>query len=126
MRCEPPVRTIAVRLIPGVDDDTFIQITDGEMIKGLVVGVTKTDVNHTTQKHTSALPQPMEDTFVLKYFNTKHMEVTKTPKADPHVFNEAEFDRNFKPKGAIAFFVLMVILGLIIWYGIYFLMLARA
>src|SRR6187399_916298 len=27
-----------------VYDDTFIQITDGEMIKGLVVGVTKTDV----------------------------------------------------------------------------------
>lgn len=54
------------------------------------------------------------------------MEVTKTPKAEPHVFDEAAFDRNFKPKGAIAFFVLLVILGLIIWYGIYFLMLARA
>src|SRR5580765_1375275 len=27
-----------------VYDDTFVQITDGEMIKGLVVGVTKTDV----------------------------------------------------------------------------------
>ena len=37
-----------------------------------------------------------------------------------------QFDRDFKPKGAIAFFVLLVILGLIIWYGIYFLMLARA
>ncbi len=56
----------------------------------------------------------------------KHMEVTKTPRTDPAAFNEAEFDRNFKPKGAIAFFVLLVILGLIIWYGIYFLMLARA
>ncbi len=56
----------------------------------------------------------------------KHMEVTKTPRTDPATFNEAEFDRNFKPKGAIAFFVLLVILGLIIWYGIYFLMLARA
>ncbi|MGV3658297.1 MAG: cytochrome c oxidase subunit 2A [Chitinophagaceae bacterium] len=54
------------------------------------------------------------------------MEVTKTPRTDPAAFNEAEFDRNFKPKGAIAFFVLLVILGLIIWYGIYFLMLARA
>jgi hypothetical protein len=40
-------------------------------------------------------------------------------------FNEQEFDRRFKPKGAIAFFVLLVILGLIIWYGIYFLMLGR-
>jgi hypothetical protein len=40
--------------------------------------------------------------------------------------SEEQFDREFKPKGAIAFFVLLVILGLIIWYGIYFLMLARA
>jgi hypothetical protein len=39
---------------------------------------------------------------------------------------DAEFDRNFKPKGAIAFFILLVILGMIIWYGIYFLMLQRA
>ncbi|HEX6332724.1 MAG TPA: hypothetical protein VFZ78_00780 [Flavisolibacter sp.] len=39
---------------------------------------------------------------------------------------DLEFDRNFKPKGAIAFFVLLIILGAIIWYGIYFLMLHRA
>jgi hypothetical protein len=39
---------------------------------------------------------------------------------------EQKFDRAFKPKGAIAFFILMVILGMIIWYGIYFLMLDRA
>jgi hypothetical protein len=38
---------------------------------------------------------------------------------------EENFDKNFKPKGAIAFFILLVILGLIIWYGIYFLMLER-
>ena len=44
----------------------------------------------------------------------------------PGGFNEAEFDKNFKPKGAVAFFVLLLILGAIIWYGIYFLMLARA
>lgn len=58
------------------------------------------------------------------------METTDVkPLASPHkapLFNEAEFDRNFKPRGAIAFFILLVILGLIIWYGIYFLMLARA
>jgi hypothetical protein len=36
-----------------------------------------------------------------------------------------DFDQNFRPKGAIAFFILLVILGLIIWYGIYFLMLDR-
>lgn len=39
--------------------------------------------------------------------------------------SELEFDRNFKPRGAIAFFILFVILGLIIWFGIYFLMLGR-
>jgi hypothetical protein len=38
---------------------------------------------------------------------------------------DEKFDREFKPKGALAFFVLLVILGLIIWYGIYFLMLER-
>ena len=38
---------------------------------------------------------------------------------------DQQFDQNFKPKGAIAFFVLLVILGLIIWYGVYFLMLER-
>ena len=36
-----------------------------------------------------------------------------------------QFDRDFKPKGAMAFFVLLVVLGLIIWFGIYFLMLNR-
>jgi len=35
------------------------------------------------------------------------------------------FDRNFKPRGAIAFFLLLVLLGMIFWYGIYFLMLER-
>jgi hypothetical protein len=35
------------------------------------------------------------------------------------------FDANFKPKGAIAFFALLIFLGMLIWYGIYFLMLER-
>lgn len=39
--------------------------------------------------------------------------------------DDDEFDRNFKPRGAIAFFILLIILGLIIWYGIYFLMIER-
>jgi Cytochrome c oxidase subunit IIa family len=39
--------------------------------------------------------------------------------------NEEAFDRNFKPRGAIAFFLLLVLLGMVIWYGIYFLMLDR-
>ena len=41
-------------------------------------------------------------------------------KAAPTVSEET-----FQPKGAIAFFVLLVLLGLIIWFGIYFLMLSR-
>jgi hypothetical protein len=41
------------------------------------------------------------------------------------VASEQEFDQNFRPKGAIAFFILLVILGLIIWYGIYLIMASR-
>jgi hypothetical protein len=57
------------------------------------------------------------------------MQTTNNPLPDDRSLNEAlateEFDRAFTPKGAIAFFVLLVILGLFIWYGIYFLMLER-
>jgi hypothetical protein len=38
---------------------------------------------------------------------------------------DESFDREFKPRGAIAFFLLLVLLGMVIWYGIYFLMLDR-
>jgi hypothetical protein len=38
---------------------------------------------------------------------------------------DQDFDRNFRPKGAVAFFVLLILLGMIIWFGIYFLMLSR-
>ncbi len=38
---------------------------------------------------------------------------------------DEDFDRTFKPKGAIAFFGLLILLGMIIWFGIYFLMLSR-
>ena len=47
------------------------------------------------------------------------------PEINPPTSEEAAFDRQFKPKGALAFFILLVILGLGIWYGIYFLMLER-
>ncbi|HEU4902688.1 MAG TPA: hypothetical protein VFT06_07840 [Flavisolibacter sp.] len=50
------------------------------------------------------------------------MERTNLPPADKP---DTEFDRNFKPKGAIAFFFLLVVLGAIIWYSIYYLMLQR-
>jgi hypothetical protein len=36
-----------------------------------------------------------------------------------------EFDSRFRPTGAIAFFIALVITGLVIWFGIYFLMLER-
>ncbi len=34
-------------------------------------------------------------------------------------------EEKFIPKGAFAFFILLVALGLVIWYGIYLLMLER-
>jgi hypothetical protein len=43
----------------------------------------------------------------------------------PDLPDDPQFDQQFRPKGAITFFILLVILGLIIWYGIYFLMLER-
>ena len=42
-------------------------------------------------------------------------------KSRPVVFDEEKFF----PRGAIAFFIVLVALGLIIWFGIYFLMLER-
>ncbi len=39
---------------------------------------------------------------------------------------ESKESQKFFPKGAIAFFVLLVILTLAFWYGIYFLMINRA
>jgi hypothetical protein len=53
------------------------------------------------------------------------MEQSTMPERNP-VTSDPEFDANFKPRGAIAFFILLIILGAIIWYGIYFLMLQRA
>lgn len=35
-------------------------------------------------------------------------------------------DEKFIPRGAIAFFILLLILSAAIWFGIYFLMLNRA
>lgn len=39
---------------------------------------------------------------------------------------QPEQEIDFKPKGAIAFFAVLIILGLIIWFGIYFIMLSRS
>jgi hypothetical protein len=47
--------------------------------------------------------------------------VITPPDTSPPAFDE----QKFYPSGAIAFFVVLVALGLIIWFGIYFLMLSR-
>ena len=64
---------------------------------------------------------------ILLPYKISFMESTQLvqSKAEQNM-TEEEFDRSFQPKGAIAFFVLLIILGAIIWYGIYFLMLQRA
>lgn len=38
---------------------------------------------------------------------------------------ESPEEKKFFPKGAIAFFIALVILTLVFWYGIYFLMIER-
>jgi hypothetical protein len=54
------------------------------------------------------------------------MQTTEMVQPDvPQISREEEFDKNFKPRGAIAFFILLVLLGAFIWYGIYFIMLGR-
>ena len=35
-------------------------------------------------------------------------------------------EKKFFPKGAIAFFILLVLLSLAFWYGIYYLMIQRS
>jgi hypothetical protein len=39
---------------------------------------------------------------------------------------QTDESRPFAPKGAIAFFILLILLCGIIWFGIYFIMLQRA
>jgi hypothetical protein len=38
---------------------------------------------------------------------------------------ESPEEKKFIPKGALAFFILLVLLALLFWYGIYFLMINR-
>ena len=39
--------------------------------------------------------------------------------------SDEAFDLAFRPKGAMMFFALLIVLGMVIWFGIYFLMLSR-
>jgi hypothetical protein len=62
---------------------------------------------------------------VLRYKKIS-MEVQKRSRPYEMTADEEEqFDAGFRPKGAMAFFILLVILGIIIWYGIYLIMAAR-
>lgn len=57
--------------------------------------------------------------------DVKSQETTTRVVIDASKISEEEFDRSFRPKGAITFFLLLVALGMVIWFGIYFLMLER-
>ena len=50
--------------------------------------------------------------------------ISTKPLLDPEERIEEQPEK-FVPKGAIAFFILLVLLGLFIWFAIYFLMLDR-
>jgi hypothetical protein len=59
------------------------------------------------------------------------MDTSKEEQKQPGAIAEisasapASDDRKFFPGGAIAFFILLVALSLLFWYGIYFLMIER-
>jgi hypothetical protein len=56
----------------------------------------------------------------------KHMKTMERTARPAVLKDEAEFDRRFRPTGAVLFFILLVLLGMAIWFGIYYLMLQRA
>jgi hypothetical protein len=98
----------------------------------------KYDFNHVCPLRRSALSFSIADSFVSLNLHMEQPEnlqpvnaadaslLQKLPGRKPPVqFDEANFDKNFKPRGAIAFFILLVILGLIIWFGVYLIMLQR-
>ena len=53
--------------------------------------------------------------------HTQPLKVEIPDNAGPDSFDE----RKFFPSGAIVFFILLVILSLVFWYGIYLLMIER-
>lgn len=50
--------------------------------------------------------------------------IEKTTVAYKNVSNEIS-DEKFKPKGAIAFFVVLMLICAVIWFGIYYMQLTR-
>jgi hypothetical protein len=47
-------------------------------------------------------------------------------KLNPQNMNNDIQQKDFKPKGAIAFFIVLIALLLVVWFGVYFLMLQRS
>jgi hypothetical protein len=54
------------------------------------------------------------------------VQAKQTENLESDITKEKQFEKDFKPKGAIAFFILLVLLGLFIWFSIYYLMLNRS
>jgi hypothetical protein len=83
----------------------------------------KPDKSHVLFTALSCTGGSCPGSFALQKF---FMEVQK--RSSPYEMTadeEQQFDAGFRPKGAMAFFILLVILGIIIWYGIYLIMAAR-
>ena len=55
-----------------------------------------------------------------------YMQIETTSKAETPESRDPEPELRFFPSGAIVFFILLVILALLFWYGIYFLMIKRS
>jgi hypothetical protein len=68
---------------------------------------------------------PVHDKILLLQSKYGIMELTEVHQKQTTKKAEEFDEKNFKPRGAFAFFILLVILGMAIWYGIYFLMLER-
>jgi hypothetical protein len=67
---------------------------------------------------------------IMFWANVHHAQSSLAKIILPRIFKTNDMnpdinDEKFIPKGAMAFFVLLVLLCTIIWYGIYFLMLSR-
>lgn len=43
-----------------------------------------------------------------------------------NILVNSELEKKFVPKGAIAFFIILMVICFIIWFGIYYIMLSRS
>lgn len=65
--------------------------------------------------------------FTMENMHPNDKAPTTQPAETPAtvVIHETEVDEKFKPKGAIAFFVLLLLICAAIWYSIYYIQLTR-